>query len=385
MTIKLAFGKKIVMALFLVAFGFFLSGSSLSQAQQRTHTTQKGDTLWSICQKYYGDPALWPKLWQMNPFVTNPHLIKPGEVITLFEKEPVKKSEPPKVETPKVAQKPAEVKKKVPAGINLSPMTNLKTLGSLSLKEVEPWGRIFASNSNKVMLTKGDILFVDFGSRTDIKVGDEFNVARSSVMLTHPLTEKNLGYVIRILGRLVLKELTRKGLYRAELTDGFKDINIGDIVVPYEAVPECVEPVATPQDSRGIIVAAKDMLETVGQYAVVYLDRGSNHGIRRGSILELVNIQHVPDAAYKTEPAGEIVREFLKSSTGLEIYNKLFKKELLYEFVIGQMMVLDTRSDTSTAILLATKEDTRIGTFFRGLSWSETPEFLTAIFSCAEK
>ena len=56
-------------------------------AQQLTHTVEKGDTLWSICEKYYGDPDLWPKLWQMNPFVTNPHFLKPGDVIVLLEKE----------------------------------------------------------------------------------------------------------------------------------------------------------------------------------------------------------------------------------------------------------------------------------------------------------
>src|SRR5512139_1014037 len=60
-------------------------------AQPSTHKVQKGDTLWSICEKYYGDATLWPKLWEMNPFVTNPHLLKPGDVITLIEKEDMDK------------------------------------------------------------------------------------------------------------------------------------------------------------------------------------------------------------------------------------------------------------------------------------------------------
>ena len=64
-------------------------------AQPSTHKVQRGDTLWSICEKYYGDSFLWPKLWEMNPFVTNPHLLKPGDIITLIEKEDMYKKKVP--------------------------------------------------------------------------------------------------------------------------------------------------------------------------------------------------------------------------------------------------------------------------------------------------
>ena len=76
---------------FLIVFGFIITASPKIWAQTRTHVVVKGDTLWDICEKYYGDPELWPKLWEMNPFVTNPHLLKPGDVITLLEGVPFKK------------------------------------------------------------------------------------------------------------------------------------------------------------------------------------------------------------------------------------------------------------------------------------------------------
>ena len=78
-------------------------------AQQLAHTVKKGDTLWSICEKYYGDPDLWQKLWQMNPFITNPHLLTTGDVITLFQKEPIKKTIVPKKEEKIVKFKPVSV------------------------------------------------------------------------------------------------------------------------------------------------------------------------------------------------------------------------------------------------------------------------------------
>jgi len=47
------------------------------------HVVQKGDTLWSLCSKYFGDPWRWPRLWAANPSITNPHWIFPGDIIRL--------------------------------------------------------------------------------------------------------------------------------------------------------------------------------------------------------------------------------------------------------------------------------------------------------------
>lgn len=45
------------------------------------YTIQSKDTLWDISQVLFGDPAYWPKLWSVNPSVTNPHLIRPSETL----------------------------------------------------------------------------------------------------------------------------------------------------------------------------------------------------------------------------------------------------------------------------------------------------------------
>ena len=48
-----------------------------------SYVVQKGDTLWDISALYLNEPWLWPQLWQMNPQVDNPHLIYPGDTLTL--------------------------------------------------------------------------------------------------------------------------------------------------------------------------------------------------------------------------------------------------------------------------------------------------------------
>lgn len=49
------------------------------------YTIQRGDTLWSLCKKFYGDPTLYPKLAQANN-IPNPDLIYTGNTLVIPDK-----------------------------------------------------------------------------------------------------------------------------------------------------------------------------------------------------------------------------------------------------------------------------------------------------------
>lgn len=46
-----------------------------------TYTIQPGDTLWDISVTFFGNGHYWPKVWQMNDEITNPHMISAGYVL----------------------------------------------------------------------------------------------------------------------------------------------------------------------------------------------------------------------------------------------------------------------------------------------------------------
>lgn len=58
--------------------------NSPAPKQATTYTIQKGDCLWNIARKIYGDGSMYTKIYEANKDkITNPNLIYTGQVITI--------------------------------------------------------------------------------------------------------------------------------------------------------------------------------------------------------------------------------------------------------------------------------------------------------------
>ena len=68
----------------LLATSFMLATVLLaSPGYAQVHIIEKGDTLWSIARKYYGDPKLYTLLLEFNPEITMTHRLRPGQAVFL--------------------------------------------------------------------------------------------------------------------------------------------------------------------------------------------------------------------------------------------------------------------------------------------------------------
>lgn len=377
--IKNARKMKYALIVCLLAFGCIFIYPSLTKAQTLTHTVEKGDTLWSICEKYYGNPDLWPKLWQMNPFITNPHFLHPGDLITLLEQEPIT-TEAPDEDTEEMVSEEAEPEM---TGIDVSNVTTIGAVGFLSLDEINPWGHIFSSpSSSKLLLGDGDKIIVKFENGIHPRPGDKFTIGESSSLLRHPVTDKKLGYTFEVHGYLVLKDHLKLNHYEAEILDALRPINVKDIVIPYEPVSPCVQPLPMDREVVANIAACKGQRDLIAQYSVVYLDQGFNQGIRRGHLFQVVDLKKVDDPDFKGENFEEIVKELCQTQSLAEIYKKCTRKTTLYEWPLGAVIVVESRPRTSTAVVLSTKENFYNGAFVKSLSWEEPPEEIAKMKRC---
>ena len=72
-----------------MAAGLLGCFSMLSQAVEikddapQSYTVKKNDTLWDIASMFLSEPWEWPELWRNNTQIANPHLIYPGDVLSI--------------------------------------------------------------------------------------------------------------------------------------------------------------------------------------------------------------------------------------------------------------------------------------------------------------
>ena len=325
---------------------------SISEGGNLTHRVKKGDTLWSICEKYYGDPYLWPELWELNQFITNPHWISPGEVIRLFEykeiiRPPVKKEEEPKEQIVKI--------KKL-MGVDVSSFTTVNATGLLLQEMIAPWGRIFDFDTEKIMLSEGDTVYLKM-YKENIKSGDIFTIYSVSGPVDHPLTNEKFGYIYSFKGILEMGK-AQKGFHIAQIKESFESIDRNDLILPYTPIQSCILPIPCRIDNLSSIVAAKDKTEVLGQYSVVYIDAGFSQNVQTGNIFDVIQ-----------------ERESIAEPKPKEMV-------LLPHTVLGKVLILTTTEHTSTGLVFWATKNFERGCKVRPTSWKRQPKKFAHLPSC---
>ena len=248
------------------------------------HIVQKGDTLWDICAFYYGDSELWPQLWTLNPFVTNPHLLKKGDIIRLFASGEAYSSQETAEESPKKAfySKP-EIQREY---VDLKSQINTDYLGRLTTKSFKPVATLVAEDREKKLISTGDKVFVKPSGNQSFSPGDILHVY-SIISYDKRLFRSAEFDLISIKG---LIRITGKNndLYEGRVLKSRMALGEDDPIIRLNSLSYYVE-LTEPAEFTETTVIGLDGLAQVmlSTSAVVYLDKGTAHGVSRGNVFAL--------------------------------------------------------------------------------------------------
>lgn len=257
----------------------------LNPAHPDRYVVKKGDTLWDISAMFLKDPWYWPEIWYVNPQIANPHLIYPGDVITLvyIDGKPRLVLDRGNVErlSPQVrVEMLDEAIKTIPYDMIKAFLSRPSVLDEDTIKN-SPY--VFTSRFGHLVHGAGAEVYVRGGEFVD---GDVFSVMRVGRKLKDPDSGKFLGYEGIYVGEgtinregdpatLLLNETAREALN-------------GDIMLkPEDEFPLHFVPRPPDQPVDGRIIAVTDGVSIVGAYQIVALNRGASHGLEPGHVLAI--------------------------------------------------------------------------------------------------
>ncbi|MBN2498806.1 MAG: LysM peptidoglycan-binding domain-containing protein [Deltaproteobacteria bacterium] len=324
---------------------------------QAEHTVAPGDTLWDLCARYLNNPWYWPRVWSYNPEIYNPHWIYPGQMVRFYPTGAL----PGQMDTLEVSgefeipdEVPDDVEEElVPENLVTSSdrlsyqvprgQIRLRRNAFVAKEDLDAMGSIYASRSERQFLAELDPVYLHFKDRSAVQVGQKYAIMRSIEEIYHPITERFIGYYIRVLGICHVVNVGEEAV-TAIITTSLEPIERGDKIGPL--LPDFTKNIASKPNGvelRGYVIGSKiSGLTLLGEHHIVFLDQGSKQGVEAGNIFDVVRRE---DSLFLPGSGKEENRWDPKVPP--EIY--------------ARIMVIDTRENASTGMVIASIREVRVG------------------------
>jgi LysM repeat protein len=342
----------------LLAVTLAAAPAPAAEGPEGTYVVKKGDTLWGIAKDLLNDPFLWPRIWNQNPFITNPNLIFPGDTLGMPGREiapaptPAPVAEAPKpgppTEPPKEAAKvPAPMPTAPEMEVAPSPPMPVASQAAIACSPVlldeqvvadAGVGSVAKSNDNRRLLSQEDQIVAAVDGPQTLKVGDRLAVVRPGLRVVHPWRRGTLGRALFTLGLLEVTQVQARTV-SGRLIYSCLPITIGDRIMPFALAPFPEDKIAQPTSRvlEGVIVDTPAQLQILGLQNVVYLDVGTGQGIGPGDVFAVYR-PNVPNVNLAT---GEVVP--------------------IPPDRLGEVVVIRVTNSTSTAVISASAREIRAG------------------------
>lgn len=282
----------------------------LKDGHPERYTVVKGDTLWGISARFLQDPWRWPRIWNKNAQIKNPHRIYPGDVIVLTYRhgqpeltvlrdeklEPVAQTAPGApgaasgysgpivVLSPKIHPEP------LAAAIPTIPPEAIMPFLSQPLAVddtvLEHAGYVTVGLDHRLALGN---LSRFYARGLGDKPAENYHVFRPGVALRDPDSGKILAYQAIYLGEA---KLLRAGdPAKLEVTTVKKEITPGDRLLRASATPPPAPyyyPHAPKPNLHGRIISVLSGVTDVGPDQIVAINLGKRQGVDEGAVFRIL-------------------------------------------------------------------------------------------------
>jgi len=357
--------KKLLLALSILTYSLIALADQLkiNDDAPKTYVVKKGDTLWDISGLFLEQPWLWPKLWRLNPEINNPHLIYPGDILTLVfdeQGQPMLVVEPIRVKpsytwSPKIRQK-----NKNDSAIKLLPLEVIapfiKYDHLFSEEQLEQLPYVLGSDEGYHSSISGFNVYVN----QELLLSKTYAIYNKGEEVFDPDDGESLGFYVDLVATgqaLRTGNVAETEPATIKISTAKREIRAGYYVVPVhegQMLPSIFTMKAVDHSFRGSIVRASSEGREFGKLEVVMINRGLDDNVAVGDVM---GIKRVSPGVVDTSSGPKYTEEAPRWNRILTTDGSDYK---MPAESLGELMIFKVYQQASMALILRTEKPARL-------------------------
>lgn len=337
-----------------------IAGTKSSEKYEIT----RGDTLWDISERLFGEAKVWPKIWEINNSeILNPHMIEPRMLLvfnsgsgfslpslalkssgtmTVTSHYRVTPGDQPGPVWDERTPMPSREWKNLPRqawenvridfppnidkdGFDsrnrvylIKPKTGLDLPHIMACSKVQPLAKVMGARTVASHVDRGAEITIQSNNGTLLEVGKVYSLLDPEPLTVDSDGRRAFSYALQ--GKVKILGL-QNGIYIGEVQNIKNPVSRGAFLVPEILRLDKIPPVAGASKVSGSLIADRRTGAFMsGQNKWVYIDRGTKDGLERGMIFRIFQNQD-PKNGKRLTPGETFVQGDVQILQGCEHFS----------------------------------------------------------------